>query len=79
MKFGSFVTISRKWDNPYIRITIDNTEINIQIDLDDFISSVKKEMGRIAFVVKQDTLNSMLDAAIERVIKGIKEESAKVV
>lgn len=73
------VTISKKWHNPWINITIDTEGIELRMSMDDFREALKREVGSITWVFKKETFDSQLDAAITRVISGIKEESAKVV
>lgn len=73
------VTISKKWNNPQINIMIDVEGIELKMNMDDFREALKREVGSITWVFKKETFNSQLDAAITRVISGIKEESAKVV
>ena len=73
------VTVSRKWNNPKITTTVDAEGITLKIDLADFVEAVKREIGPITLVFKQDTFFGLMDSAIEKVIAGIKDESAKVV
>lgn len=73
------VTISKKWNNPQINILIDVEGIELKMDLSDFREALKREIGSITWTFKKETFDSQLDAAITRVISGIKEESAKVI
>lgn len=66
------LTVSRRWSNPQISTTISSEGIGIQMDIDDFKTALLKEVGY--WLTK-----SKLDKAVEEIIKGIKEESAKVV
>ena len=75
----TFITISRKWDNPKIEVTITNEDISLIMDMEDFKTALKQEIGSITWTFKKDTFNKMLDEAIQRVISGVKEESAKVI
>ena len=74
----TIITVSRKWNNPHIKTTITNEEISLQMDMDDFKSALKIEIGSVTWTFKKETFNKMLDEAIMRVISGIKEESTKV-
>lgn len=72
------ITISRKWHNPKIESLITNKEISLSISMEDFIKALKAEIGSVRWVVKQNTFETMLDAAIKKVLLGVQEESAKV-
>ncbi len=106
MSDKQFVTISRKWHNPQIEITLTNEAISLEMQMDDFVEALKKELdtekfvaaikesiGSITWVVKKETFGKMMDAAateakdalhgaleaaIERIVSGVKRESAKV-
>jgi len=73
------ITISRKWNNPKIEITVDVKSISLRMDMEDFKEALKSEVGSITWTFKKDTFDTMLDEAITRVIEGVKEESAKAV
>jgi hypothetical protein len=73
------ITISKKWNSPHIKTTVDHEGIGLQTDLEDFIIALKQEMGSITWTFKKDTFEKMLDEAIQKVLKGIKEESVKVI
>jgi Leu/Phe-tRNA-protein transferase len=72
------VTTSRKWHEPEVRTVIDNKEIALSVSLKDFITALKIEIGSVRWVVKQGTFETMLDEAVQRVLLGVQEESAKV-
>lgn len=73
------VTISRKWNNPEITTNIDDEGISLAISLDDFITALIKEIGSVTLIVKQNTFENSVQNAKERVLKGVKEESLKVI
>ena len=97
----SFVTISRKWNNPYIETKLTLEGIEISINLEDFIEAVYSELniveplneqiGSVAWVFSDYTFKEKLDAAfntifktqldsaVNQVISGIKQETAKVI
>ena len=75
----TIVTISKKWNNPQISIMIGVEGIELKMSMDDFREALKQEVGSITWTFKKATFESALDAAIIRVLSGIKEESAKVV
>ena len=75
----SIITVSRKWDNPKITTTLSDEEINLQCSLDDFLAALKTEIGSVTFTVTKSGFNKQFSKAVERVLQGIKEESAKVV
>ena len=73
------LTISKKWNNPQIKTTITNEDISLEMNMEDFKKALKQEIGSITWTFKKDTFNKMVDEAIQRVISGVKEESAKVI
>ena len=73
------LTISRKWHNPQIRTTVGLDGIAIEIELADFIEALHKEIGTVSWVFQDKTFKLRFDAAVERVLKGIKEETIKVI
>lgn len=73
------VTISRYWDNPKIFTKVTNKEISLEISLDDFKKAIKNEIGSVATTFTKAGLDQKIDKAFDNVIKGIKEESAKVI
>ena len=75
----SVVTISRYWKNPKITTSISTEGISIQMNMEDFITALKQEIGSVTWVVTQKTFNERLDIAIEKVLAGMKEETIKVV
>lgn len=75
----SVVTISRKWNNPKILTTINDEEISLKIELSDFVDAVIQEIGSVTFTVRDSSFRAKVYQAVERVLEGVKEESAKVV
>lgn len=75
----TILTISRKWHSPQITTTLSNEAISLSCDLDDFFMAVQEELGSVRWVFSDATFKVKFDAAVERVIQGIKDESAKVV
>lgn len=75
----TFLTISRKWHSPQIEITLSSESISLACNLDDFFMAVQEELGSVRWVFSDATFKVKFDAAVERVIQGIKDESAKVV
>jgi hypothetical protein len=75
----SIVTISRHWNNPKIETTISKAGIVLKCELGDFVSALKAEMGSVTWVFTKQEFEKRLDKAIETVLSGIKEESAKVI
>ena len=73
------LTISKKWDHPEFTYKITNEEMSCEMDFEDFRKALKQEMGSITWTLKKATFEKQLDEAIQRVISGAKEESAKVV
>ena len=111
MQQGLFVTVSRRWDNPQISISITGDEIALSMALADFLTAlrqeidlqipafldtIKQQIGSVTWVFTQATfdatfakavnatteqgiLDKIFQDAADKVVKGIKEESVKVV
>ena len=102
------LTISKKWNQPQIKITLGQEGIELQMDMTDFREALKRELGFMedfrtilkneigsitwtfkketfdkkldeAWIAHKDIFDKQLDEAIQRIISGVKEESAKVV
>lgn len=74
-----YVTISRYWNNPQIKIEITEEEIELKIHIDDFKEAVKQEVGSVLTVFTKAGISQKIDKAFEAIIEGVKEESAKVI
>lgn len=75
----TYVTISRKWHNPKIKITVDTDGIELCMEIADFVAALKAELGSPAFIIKKKTLAEKIDAGVASIICGIKQESNKVI
>jgi hypothetical protein len=64
---------------PQIETTVSNEAISLTCNLEDFIEAVAQELGPVTWVFTDRAFRVKLDAAVERVLQGIKDESAKVV
>ena len=73
------LTVSRKWNNPKIRTRIDHEGIDVSIELQDFLAALVQELGPVTWVFTDRTFQVKFDAAVARVLSGIKEETVKVV
>ena len=73
------LTISKKWHHPEFKFIITNEDLSLEMDFQDFVKALKQEIGSITWTFKKDTFEKQLDEAIQRVISGVKEESAKVI
>lgn len=71
--------ISRKWNNPQFKYVITDEDMSCEMNLDDFIRALKQEIGSVTWTFKKDTFEKNLDMAIQKIIRGAKEESVKVV
>lgn len=77
---GTFVTVSRSWNNPEITIKITGDGIYLSMDMEDFKKALKKEItedfkktlkqeiGSVKFVFKQTTFSDIVDKAVANVI-----------
>jgi hypothetical protein len=75
----TFITVSRKWNNPKIVTTLSEEGISLVMDMGDFAKALKQEIGKVTWVFTQAEFEKRLDAAIANVLQGVKEESIKVV
>ena len=73
------VTVSRYWNNPKITTTVSNEGIFLQMDMDDFIKTLKTEVGAVTWVFTKAEFEKRIDDAVLKIISGVKEESIKVV
>lgn len=71
------VTVSRLWHNPTIYTVVSEDGIAITCTLADFVAALKNEMGSVALTFTRAGLSSQMDAAVDRVLSGIKAESVK--
>ena len=74
IKGESKVTITRLWHRPEIHIRVSPEGIQLELPMTDFLEALSHELGWTALVTKKQ-----LAAAMEKVVQGIKDESAKVV
>jgi hypothetical protein len=70
----TMVTVSRLWNNPKIETTISITGISITMNMDDFKIALIDELVGAGITGEHGIAES-----IDKVIEGIKAESAKVV
>ena len=69
------VTISRKWHQPKIETTLSDEAIKLEMPLDDFLKALRLELSWRGWMLSDVAFTK----AVETVLEGIKEESAKVV
>ena len=62
------IVISRKWHNPKISMMLTDEDLSFAIDLVDFIKAVKAEMNG----------DGNIEDAVDKVVKGIKTESVRI-
>jgi len=73
------LTVSRRWNNPTIRTVITVEEISLSMDIGDFKTALKKEIGSPLMMFTGKKLSDSIDKAVDNIIAGIKEESSKSV
>jgi hypothetical protein len=73
-----FITISRKWNNPKISIIISNKEISLSIKMDDFITALKSEIGKVTWVFTKKEFEKRIDESIKTIIEAVNNETLKV-
>lgn len=72
------VHISRKWNNPRIFIDVDNTGIDIKMDLDEFVSAILEEIGSPALTITRTQLKNKIKLAVEEVCLEMKKQTTPV-
>lgn len=73
----SKVTISRYWNNPKISTIVTTEGISLTIELEDFITALKEEIGSVSTTFTKKSFSQQLDNAVITVLEKIKEESIK--
>lgn len=63
------VTVTRKWHEPFIRVDVTEVGIGVTMTFEDFILAMSHETG---------IAPATLLAGAERVLAGMKRETAKV-
>ena len=53
--------------------------IALEMDMEDFVKALKQEIDSVTWVFTKAEFESRVDAAVEKILMGIKEESIKVV
>ena len=76
----TYMTISRKWANPKIVVTVSTEGIDLKMNMADFRDALLSELElTLSFMNSPGTVLEKLDAALDVVLEGVKEESAKIV
>lgn len=63
------VVVSRKWHEPFIRVSVTDLDIKVVMTLDDFTQAAAAEAG---------VDPARLSAVFEKVVSAMKAETAKV-
>lgn len=61
------VVVSRKWHEPFIRVDVTTVGVGVTMTLEDFVQALGAEAG------------TDLQAAAERVVAGMKQETSRAV
>jgi hypothetical protein len=64
---------SRHWDNPEIKVRIDQKGIEVEISLEDFCKAVVAEIPHPAFTFTRKSLETDILGALEIVLNKTKE------
>lgn len=72
------VLVSRQWHNPDIRVDVTPDGIGISATLPDFLAAMVEEAGSPLFTMTKAQQLRALTAAAERVVAGMKAETARV-
>ena len=73
------VTISRKWNNPEIKMAVNGIQIHMEMSLDDFVTALLTELEHPTTIWTRGQMDAKVRAAVIRVVEGVKEESVKIV
>jgi hypothetical protein len=73
------VLVSREWHEPRIRIQVSVEGVSIAMELEDFLQAMVQETGNPAVVMTQAGLLKRLRLAADRVVMGMKTETARIV
>lgn len=73
------VTIIRKWDNPEIQLHVNSMEIGVEMQLSDFMESVKKELSPSIKLMTDKAFSEKFDTAVIQVIDAMKKETIHIV
>ena len=68
------VTVSRLWERPEIHTRVSLQGIQLELPLEDFLEALSQELSWLTWVTR-----AQLAEAAEKVVEGVKQESAKVV
>lgn len=68
------VTITRLWHRPEIHIRVSSEGIQLELPMTDFLTALSQELGWTALVTQ-----GQLRKAADKVMEGVKAESAKIV
>lgn len=71
--------IGRKWNNPSIYTYVNAEQIEMQLDLADFINALVEEAGSPALTMTKSGLKAKLLEAAEKVCTEVKKASREVV
>ena len=70
---GARVTITRLWHHPEIHTRLSPDGIALELPLDDFLEALSHELSWLTWVT-----HAQLAEAANKVVEGVKAESAKV-
>jgi len=73
----TFVSISKKFNNSEIHMFVTDG-LSLNITLEDFKEAIKKEIGSVTWTFMKTSFEKQVDEAFQKVVKGVKDESAKV-
>lgn len=73
------VLVSRKWHKPEITITVNDEAIGIQMPITEYLKALVAEAGNPTLLTTKAGLERRLQAASEKVVEGMKSETARAV
>lgn len=78
MKKGTHVRISKDWHKPEITIEVTDTQLEISMELGDFMKAVAAQVGRPIGILTQAQLLAKLEAAAAAVTTSMKWETKPI-
>lgn len=72
------VVISRNWDNPQIKVTVNKDAIILEASIDSFVKAIASELGNPFWIGTRARLRQRVAVASLAVLEKIKLASAQV-
>lgn len=73
------VVVSRKWNSPDISVSVNSTEIKVEMSLTAFVESLLEEVGNPALILTKAALATKVTEAAEKVVAEMKDATKHAV